>query len=133
MVARVIVIAAAVVLAGFAAIDLHDTRSCEDAARKIFVFGFGGEQRIDDGFVDQFAEDCRGSHRLAMASDALLERKRYDQAVRLADEAIAREPENHEGWVALERTLRARGLDAAADRARREVRRLNPRFGRPPG
>ena len=133
MAARVIVFAAAVVLAGFAAIDLHDTRSCETAATRIFVFSFSGKEKVDDGFLDEFAEDCRGSHRLAMASDALLERKRYDQAVRLADEAISREPENHEGWVALERTLRARGLDRAADRALREVRRLNPRFDRPPG
>lgn len=133
MVARVAVVAAAIVLAGFAAIDLHDSNACSDGARRIFVFGFTGREPVSDGFVDAFAEDCRGSHWLAIASDTLLSRERYDQAARLAREAIRREPDNHEGWVALARTLRARGLDRAADEAMREVRRLNPRFDRAPG
>jgi tetratricopeptide (TPR) repeat protein len=131
--ARVLVLAVAVLIAGLAAIDLHDDDGCQDRVVAVAVYGYSGKHPVSDGLVDEIIDRCRGSHLLALSSDALRTRRRYDQAFRLAREAIHREPDNHEGWVALSRTLRARGLDAAAERAMREVRRLNPRFGREPG
>ena len=115
MAARLIAFAAAVFLAGFGVIALHDERTCEDRAEAVYAFGFGGKQKISDGHVDELMERCRGSHVLSLAALALLSRDRVDQAARLADEAIRREPGNYEGWVMLARTLRKRGLDDACN------------------
>jgi predicted Zn-dependent protease len=132
--ARIAVFTLAVLLAGWAAIALDDDRDCYGRSQTIIGFVLGeGAEKVTDGFVDEYMEQCRGSHQLALASTALLRGDRVDQAARLAKEAIRREPGNYEGWVALSRTLRERGLDGAAERAMREARRLNPRFGRAPG
>jgi hypothetical protein len=131
--ARLAVLALAVFLAGFGAIARHDARRCEDAGRPILRVGLGSGERVSDGTVDDFADACRGSHLLAVGADVLARTRQLPPAIRLSDEAIRREPENFEGWLALSRTLRRRGLDAAADRAQRRVRELNPRFGRRPG
>jgi tetratricopeptide (TPR) repeat protein len=126
--ARLLVLTAAVVLAGFAAITLSDTRACREDSKMLARFAFGADEPITDGFVDELPERCRGARALATASVTLTRRGRSAQAVRLADEAIRREPRNHEGWIALAAALRSRGLEEAADRAQREALRLNPRF-----
>lgn len=133
MAARVLVLSLAVLLAGFAAIERHDSRECAADSSTLLQFFLGADVPVTDGFVDAFAEKCRGSHLLATAANGLVERGRVAQAVRLSDEAIKREPRNYEGWLALAAALRRRGLDEAAGRALREARRLNPRFGRAPG
>ena len=131
--ARLLVLALAVVLAGFGAIALSDTRACRADSERLVRFAVGAEAEITDGFVDELSKRCRGSRALAGASVVLSGRGRAAQAVRLADEAIRRDPRNQEGWVALAEALRRRGLEAASERARREVRRLNPRFAPGPG
>lgn len=128
MAVRALVIALAVFLAGFAVIGLHDSSECRDRSDVVLRLAIGDAVRTDATFVDRFIDDCRGSHLLAVAASALARKGRLSQAIRLSDEAIRREPRNHEGWLALSQTLRRRGLDAAADRALRRVRELNPRY-----
>lgn len=135
MAARVIVFTLAVLLAGFALIERHDTRTCQDRADRLLneVLDAGAAGR--DRLVDELLDRCEGSHLLAVAANGLAGAGHGlgGHAVELADEAIGREPDNYEGWAALSAGLRRRGLDEAAGRAMREVRRLNPRFGQAPG
>jgi Flp pilus assembly protein TadD len=131
MAARVLVLAAAVLLGGFAAIALHDEHACHTAGVELFRAVAHGD--VTAGVADDYVGACRGARGLATAADSLAAAGSVTQAVRLADAAIRREPRSYEGWAALSAALRRRGLDAAADRALREARRLNPRLGRPPG
>lgn len=131
MAARVLVLAAAVLLAGFAAIGLHDEHACHTAG--VALFEAVAHKDVTAGVVDDYVGACRGGRRLAYAADNLVTAGSVAQAIRLADAAIRREPHSYEGWAALSAALRRRGLDAAADRALRRARRLNPLFGQPPG
>jgi hypothetical protein len=129
--ARIIVLALAVVLAGFAALQMHDSRRCRTDSNAVLRLSIGAKDPISPGLAESFIEDCPGSHLLAIAASVLARKHRLPQAIRLSDEAIRREPSNYEGWLALSETLRRRGLDAAAKRAFAHVRRLNPRYGQP--
>jgi tetratricopeptide (TPR) repeat protein len=126
--ARVLVLAVVVVLGGLGAIDLHDWNRCRGDERFI-----GRAEHNTDGDVDRLLADCSSSHDLALVANVLQAAGRTHQAIRIADEAIRREPQNFEGWLALSRTLHRRGLAAAARRAQDHVLALNPRFGRAPG
>jgi Flp pilus assembly protein TadD len=130
--ARILVLLLAVFLAGFAAIGLHDDDSCQAAGSDVFA-AVAHHRPVTDAIVDGYVAECRGSHQLAVTATNLAAAGSTTQAVRLSDEAIRREPANYEGWAALAAALRRRGLDAAAEHALREVRRLNPRFGQAPG
>lgn len=128
MAARVVVLALAVLLAGFAAISLSDQDDCRTESARMIDVGLGTVPARAQ-YADAFLDACRGSHALAITANGLAGRGKLALAVKIADEAIRREPENYESWVALSTALRKRKLDAAADRALREARRLNPRFG----
>jgi Flp pilus assembly protein TadD len=130
--ARALVLALAVLLAGFGAISLHDEHRCQDASVDVFE-AVAHERAVTDAIVDAYIGGCRGSHALALTANNLAAAGAVRQAVRLSDEAIRREPDNYEGWAALSAALRRRGLDGAADRALGRAKRLNPRFGRAPG
>jgi Tfp pilus assembly protein PilF len=131
--ARFLVFAFAVLLAGFALIERHDTRTCLAQGASLLREVLDATDIRRDQLVDEFRDRCDGSHRLAFAASGLAAEGLTRHAVVLADEAIRREPRNYEGWAALAAALRRQGLDGAADRALREVRRLNPRFGQAPG
>ena len=126
MAARLVVLTLAALLAGFGVASLRDTRACEEQSTEVIRFSLRATDRLDG---DALQRECRGAHVIALSAYALAQRDYLDEAIELADEAIRREPENHEGWAALARTLERRGLDEAAARARREVLRLNPRYG----
>lgn len=133
VVARVTVVVLALLLAGFAVIERHDTRTCRDRSGRVLREIVAAPQPVRDQLVDEFRDRCDGSRRLAIAANGLAGQGLTAEALELADEAIGREPDNYEGWAALAAALRAAGRNAAADRALREVRRLNPRFGLAPG
>ena len=128
VVARALVLVLAVLVAGFAAIGLHDDDRCQDAAVALFE-AVAHDRPASGPIVDDYVDGCRGSHRLAVAANNLAGAGQVRPAVALADEAIRREPDNYEGWAALSAALRRRGLEGAAARALRQARRLNPRFG----
>jgi predicted Zn-dependent protease len=130
--ARLIALSIALVLAGFGSITLHDESSCHDQGLRMLKVILGAVPS-QDRYVDEFLDACRGSHLLALTANGLARQGHVAEAVRISDEAIRREPDNYEGWVALSAALRKRHLTAAADRAMAEVRRLNPRFGQAPG
>lgn len=135
MFARVLVLTLAVLLAGFALIERHEARTCQDRADRLLNEVLDADAAGRERLVDELLDRCEGSHLIAVAANGLAGAGRglSGQAVELADEAIEREPRNYEGWAALSAALRRRGLDEAAARALREVRRLNPLFGRAPG
>lgn len=130
MAARLTVLALAVFLAGFGLVAHHDWNGCNDAGRLVFRVGTGKQQQVTDTELSALEDACRGSHVLALAANVMAAHRQPRAAVLLSDEAIRREPENFEGWVALSRALRNRHLDAAAARALRKALALNPRFGR---
>jgi len=135
VVARVAVVTLALILAGYALIERHDTRSCQDRADRVLREVLNASNPEREQLLDEFQDRCDGSHRLAIAANGLAGAGRglTPHALRMADEAIRREPDNYEGWAALAAAFQAAGRDAAAERALREVRRLNPRFGQAPG
>jgi len=130
--ARVVVLALAAGIAGFAAVGLHDYDDCQSSGTDLFRAVVGGRP-VTATVLDAYIAGCRGSHPLAIAANNLAAAGKVEQSLRLSNEAIRREPGNYEGWAALAAALRKRGLDRAADRALREARRLNPRFGAAPG
>jgi Tfp pilus assembly protein PilF len=133
VVARLIVLVLAAALAGFALVARHDARSCHDRGQAFTSLALGLPVEFTAADADGFMDACRGSHPLALGAYVLAASGQLPQALRLSDEAIRREPENFEGWLALSRTLRARGLGDAAGRAQRRALHLNPRYGRTPG
>lgn len=128
MAARLAVLAAAALLAGFGVSSLRDTRACRLAGNGLLLYALSDAPLLD---VSDFERECRGARTLALTARALAEHDRLDEATRLANEAIRREPGNYQGWAALVAVLERRGLPEAAARARREAVRLNPRFGIP--
>ena len=133
MPARVLVLAVAVVLAGYALIERHDTRRCTADARQVLASALSTKPSLPTGLVPTLIADCRGSHTLALAANGLARVKRLPEALALANEAIRREPGNYEGWAALAETLQRRGLDGASRRALARAVALNPRYGQTPG
>jgi tetratricopeptide (TPR) repeat protein len=131
--ARLLALALAVFLAGFAAIELHDSAQCRTYSDAFVKLSLGIPVKTSDSFIDGFMDECRGSHLLAIAAKVLGDHRHVGQAIRVSDEAIRREPDNYEGWFALSEALRHRNLDAAAERALRRALALNPRFERHPG
>ena len=129
MAARLIVVALAVFLAGFGLVSHHDWSRCIDENKLVFRVGTGKQKHVTDTEIDNLKGACRGSHILALAANVMAEHRQPRAAIRLSDEAIRREPENFEGWVALSRALGDRKLNAAAARALRRALQLNPRFG----
>lgn len=128
MASRLAVLTIAALLAGFGVASLRDTRACRDEGAEVVRIALKASDELD---VRALERECRGAHLLAVSAYALARRDRLDEAAQLAQEAIDREPDSHEGWAALAEVLGQRGLDAAAARARREVLRLNPRYGTP--
>lgn len=128
MASRAIVLLVAVLLAGFGLVAKHDANRCIDANKLLFRVGSGQQKTVTDTEVDELEAACGGSHLLALAADAMAAHRQPRAAILLANEAIRREPENFEGWVALSRALRDRKLPGAAARALRRALALNPRF-----
>ena len=132
MAARALVLALAVGLAVFGIVSRHDEDRCQAAGVSLFR-AVADKDPVTTRIVGDYTGACRGSHLLAIAANNLAATGHVRQAVALSDEAIRREAGNWEGWAALAAALRRRGLDAAADRALRRTRELNPRWGRAPG
>jgi hypothetical protein len=89
--------------------------------------GFGEPLGDGPGLVHRVQAECRGSHRLVQAADALITGGHVPEAIALTDVALRREPGNFEGWAVLARALETRGLSGPAQRARARAHRLNPR------
>ena len=92
-----------------------------------------GEHGIPPARRAHVLDDLRSGQRLHPGTDALLARALVElraghaaEGERLARSATEREPRNWEAWRALAASLQGRD-DAAAERAVRRARRLNPR------
>jgi hypothetical protein len=130
VIVRIALALVALAVAGFLTAELH----YEDrlaAGQKAAVAA--GTHAIPPARRAGVLADLRAGGRLHPGTQALLGqtlvelRARHAAAAeRLARRAVDREPRNWEAWRALAGTLRGRD-DAAADRAVRRVRVLNPR------
>ena len=116
------IVAVTALLAAGGLASLEDRRrSCEDAAEWAYSNARAPIAELAPA-VDGAISDCPGSETLAQVSLGLLQVGRREPARTLARAAASREPASYYAWVALAQA----DPPAAAARAAREVRRLNP-------
>jgi hypothetical protein len=120
----------ALAVAGFLALERHYESRLDAGQKAAFA---AGTHAIPPARRAAVLADLRAGGRLHPGTQALLGQALVElraghaaAAERLARRAVEREPRNWEAWRALAGTLRGRD-DAAADRAIRRVRALNPR------
>ncbi len=130
MIARIALALVALVVAGFLVGELHYEDRLDAGQKAVFA---AGTHAIPPARRAAVLADLRAGRRLHPGTQALLAEALVDlraghaaPAERLARRAVDREPRNWDAWRALAGTLRGRD-DAAADRAIRRVRALNPR------
>jgi hypothetical protein len=114
MTARLALAAVAVAAIAFGIVRLDGTRACQRAQ--------------DDPVrsVRALLDDCHGALPLATGSVALLRAGRPEDAARLADAAVRRQPDDYVSWLAVAAVRAARRDAAGATRARERARELNP-------
>lgn len=118
MTARVLLLLAALAVAGFGAVRHHHVERCDAAVRAV--------TSGDAAATRALADHCRGSDELASAAAALAAAHPV-LAARVARAAIARDPANPRAWLGLAFALR-RVDPVAARAAQRHAVGLNP-FG----
>jgi hypothetical protein len=114
---RVVLALAALVVAGALTFTLAGHDRCQDARAQVFAASLTGEP-VDDA-IEAIRERCRGTGGLLAAAGALRAQGREAQALELAREAAAAEPENAEAWGAV--AAAASGEEARAAARRLEV------------
>jgi hypothetical protein len=123
-----LLIAAAAIV--FGATRLSDASACEHAKDRGFAAALG---RPVAGGPDKLARDvsdhCRGGSALSATSAVLSNRGALVAAERLAREAIARDPRDYQGWVALAIVAQREHHPAQQRAAARRALALNPRYG----
>jgi Flp pilus assembly protein TadD len=112
---RVAIVAVAVAAIVFLGLRLREHDRCQSA------------QAASPLRVAALSKDCRDPDVLAGASVVLLNAGRRADAVRMAREAVRREPDSFAGWVAVAFVTRDRD-PAQARRALARAKALNPRW-----
>jgi Flp pilus assembly protein TadD len=114
----------------FLALELHSEHRLQRGKAAVFL---SGQHALPQARRARVLADLRAGERLHPGTEALLARALVQlraghpaEAERLARSATEREPRNWEAWRALGASLQGRD-DAAAERAVRHARRLNPR------
>jgi Flp pilus assembly protein TadD len=114
----------------FLALELHSEHRLQRGKVAVFL---SGQHALPPARRAGVLADLRAGERLHPGTDALLARALVElraghagQAERLARQATQLEPRNWEAWRALAASLQGRD-NAAAERAVRRVRQLNPR------
>jgi predicted Zn-dependent protease len=128
MLARVLVLVAAIGAVAFGATRLHRTDRCNDAHFAL-LFGLAHHQAPPHGLSVQLhtlSTTCDDPVQLEGISILLTASGRYTRAQTLARRAIAVEPQDQAGWVALAQVL-DRTDPAGAARARARVHQLDPK------
>jgi hypothetical protein len=121
---RIVLAIACLAVAVAAVLTYADHRTCEDARGDLFAASLGQRpaQGVDAAVAD-IREHCRGTAGTLAAAGALRALGRRDQALRLAREAAAEEPDNPAAWRAVAAT--ASGSEARS--AERRLAALDPR------
>jgi hypothetical protein len=112
---RIAIVAVAIGAIVFLGVRLREHDRCQSA------------QTASPLRVAALTEDCRDPDDLAGASVVLLNAGKRDDAVRMAQQAVRREPDSFAGWVAVALAQRSR----TSPRGRAAVARakaLNPRW-----
>jgi hypothetical protein len=127
---RIALAGLALVVAAFLALELYADRRVQSGREPAFA---AGDRALPPAERRQVLADLRAGGRFRPGTDAILTRAlvqlragRTADAERLARQALAREPRNHEAWSALAASLGDRD-PAASRRAARRARELNPR------
>jgi cytochrome c-type biogenesis protein CcmH/NrfG len=127
MLARAALVVLAVGLVALGVGRTADHRACDDARQDAFAVGLRHRPAADAAGVARRLEDrCRGAEQLVNGTAAFLRVGATAPAAALAAEAVQREPERRDSWVALSAVRRAQGDGAGALRALDRARRLDP-------
>src|SRR3954454_6601825 len=118
MAARIVLLAAAVALVAAGTVRTSQHRACEDARRDTLAIGLrhapaSGAQAL----APRLLEDCRGAETIVGGAFAFLGAGAVRPAAALAREAVAREPERRDAWIALARVRQREGDASGAARA----------------
>jgi hypothetical protein len=131
---RTFLLAVAAAAIAFAVTRHHDADRCAGARGHAFSIGQGhaGPER-SDAVVRDLMKYCRGASDIASGAGSLQGIGRLDAAARLARAAVAREPANEDGWLALALVERRLGNQRATDRAVARLHRIDPQYRFPAG
>jgi hypothetical protein len=124
---RVVLAAAAIALAVFGVLRVHDDHACTSAATQAFALGEAKATTIAQArpVAKDLEDHCRGSQTLANAAAALSRGAAAPVARELAAEAVHREPRSATAWISVAFARRATD-PAAARTAQRHALRLDP-------
>jgi hypothetical protein len=127
MVVRLVLLAAAVGLVVLGLARTHERRQCDSGRHDAFAIATGKRSVADaDAVATRMIDHCRDAGQLTDGVSALVRVKATDAAARLADAAVAREPQRRDSWLALAAVRRLRGDDAGNSRALARARQLDP-------
>jgi len=133
MVARALLLLAAVCGAAFGVHRLTDHRACVRTAYEAYALGVPGAQGRDPGILSrELLDRCRGAEKLAQTSERFGQGGLDDASQRLARAAVQREPERWLAWLALAGALERGGDSSGGRRARARAHALNPQYRAPP-
>jgi hypothetical protein len=124
---RLLLLAAAVALV---VLGVHRDRAkdqCDSARRAAFAVGTRKLPVTDaDGVADRLIAHCRDVGEIVDGASALVRARATAAAAKLADTAVAREPQRRNSWLAVAAVARLRGDAAANRRALARARQLDP-------
>jgi hypothetical protein len=128
LLARAVVVVAAIAAVVVFAQRRSDAAACEHARTALFSAGLKGAAPA--ATVQKLTDACRDPEQIAIAAAGVTAGGHPDVGAALARTAVRRGPEEFASWAALAGALR-RTDPAAADRAARRARELNPRWSAP--
>jgi hypothetical protein len=124
---RLLLLAAAVALVVLGVHRDHARDQCDTARREAFAVGTHKLPVTDaGGIADRLIDHCRDVGEIVDGASALVRARATGAAAKLADEAVAREPQRRNSWLAAAAVARLRGDDAANRRALARARQLDP-------
>lgn len=124
MLLRVVVVVCALAAGAWAVARDGQVRACEAAARDATRVE---SARAAEAVAERLSASCRGGLPLAIAGFSFSETGYFRAARRLTDEAVAREPESGQAWVAAGKAAIASFDPAGLRRAEDRLRTLDPR------
>jgi hypothetical protein len=127
MVVRLTLLLGAVALVALGVGRTHERRQCNAGRHDAFAIGAHRLPVTDAPAVaSRLIDHCRDVGQLTDGVSALVRVKATTAAAELADEAVKREPERRDAWLALAAVRRLRGDQAGNARALARARQLDP-------
>jgi hypothetical protein len=127
MVVRIVLVAGAAALIALGAARTHAHDACRSASSDAFAIGIRRlPQTAAPGVAKRLEDHCRGAEQLVDGVVGFLRAGADEPAAALAADAVRREPERRDAWLAVANVRRAQGDNAGAKRALDRARQLDP-------